>query len=185
MTGDYQVAAKFGEELFPSGTILTTIPVHESTKVVSELDGTGNAAYGWNRDSGLARTYSMKNVSNVAYADFYVTDFASGSGRLPYAIASPSMGPSDPAHLVPTGNWRSTWITETLPPGDAPLPHVDLTTYFNYTLIPTVPVRLGWYSLSDEYFGLVKVTRVDAGAAVAELETWFQLVKGLRLIAHE
>lgn len=184
MTGDYKVAAVFSGQRYEATTVLTTIPVAESSRIVSELDGTGNAGYGWNRTTGAARTCSMRAAADSALVDFYITDFAAGSNRMPYCIASPNMGPSDPAGLVPTATWRATWITDTLANATAPLPAVDSAHYFNYSPIPRTPARFGWYSRPDNCLAMIEVTRVDAAMALVELRSWFQLVRGLHLIAH-
>lgn len=185
MTGDYKVAAKFGSELYEAAMIATTIPVHCSTRTLAELDAPGNAGYGWNRDSGLGRSYSMRQAGSAQYVDFYFTDFHTGSYTLPYCIASPHMGPSDPSGLVPVAGWRRSGITDSLPRSQTPLPAIDSAYYFNYSPIGRTPVRFGVYSVSDEHYAMVQVTRVDAGTGAVDVESWFQLVPGLRLIAHK
>lgn len=187
MTGDYQVAAFFAGKEYRSERILTTVPVHESTRVVAELDGAGNAGYGWNRDSGRGRTYSMRNTGNAQLVDFYITDFATGSSRLPYCIASPSMGPSDPAGIVDSAPWRTSGFTDSLPNEHDPLPMFEPRNYFNYSPIRSTPFLIGccvYTSSEHKFFALVKVTRVDVAHASVELESWFQLVENLRLIRH-
>jgi len=187
MTGFYRVAAVFADRVYDSPVMLTTVPVHETTKVISELDGAGNAGYGWNRDSGRARTYSMREAGNAQYVDFYITDFATGSSRLNYCIASPSMGPSDPSGIVPQASWRTSGFTDSLPNATDPLPVFDPRNYFNYTEIRRTPFLIGaccYTSAENKYFALLKVTNVDVGSATVELESWFQLVANLRLIRH-
>lgn len=185
MTGDYKVAARFGNEIYEAATIATTIPVHCSTRTLAELDAPGNAGYGWSRDNGLGRSYSMRQAGSAQYVDFYVSDFHAGSYTLPYCIASPHMGPSDPSGLVPVAGWRRSGITDSLPRSQAPLPAIDSAYYFNYSPIGRTPIRFGVYSVSDEHYAMVQVTRVDAGTGAVDIESWFQLVPGLRLIAHK
>lgn len=183
-TGRYLVAAVFAGKEYKSDT-LTTIPVHTEAKIISELDGTGNAGYGWDIDSGFARSYSMRDTANAPKIALYITDFTTGSS-LPYRIASPTMGPSDPSGVVPTDTWRKTGFTDPLIDENAPLPKIDTTCYFNYTTIPhtSLPANFGVYTTEDDHYALIKVTRVNSANATVEIESWFQLVKGLRLIEH-
>lgn len=186
ITGSYRIAAVFGSKEYISPTVLTTIPVHTPAKIVYELDGIGNAGYGWARDSGTARTYSMRQTGNASMVDFYITDFTTGTSS-PYRIASPDMGPSDPSGVVPLDtNWRRTGFTNPLADENAPLPAVDSTIYFIYTTIPSapLPVQIGCYSTAGGHYALVKVRQVNTANATVELESWFQLVPELRLIRH-
>uniref|UniRef100_A0A7C4GEG0 Fibronectin type-III domain-containing protein n=1 Tax=candidate division WOR-3 bacterium TaxID=2052148 RepID=A0A7C4GEG0_UNCW3 len=184
MTGYYKVAARFGDDSYETRTVLSTVPKHESTRVVSELDGTGNAGYGWSRDSGRGRTYSMREAANAAYVDFYVTDFQTGSTRLPYCIAGPQMGPGDQSGTVPTAGWRTSGFSDPLATEQSPLPPYSQNTYFNYTEIRQLPTFMGCYSTWDKHFALIKVTQVSVADATVELETWFQLIPELRLSRH-
>ncbi len=185
LTGGYQVSAIFAGKEYRSTTTLSTVPVHTPTKTISELDGTGNAGYGWSRDSGQARTYSMRDAGNVPNVDFYITDFTTGS-RLPFNIASPHMGPSDPSGVVPPDtSWRRNGFTNPLTDENAPLPSIDPTRYFNYTPIPeSLPALIGCYTTADRHYALIKINRVNSANATVELETWFQLIPDLRLIYH-
>ena len=187
LTGKYQISALFAGREYKSATILTTIPVHTAPKTISELDGTGNAGYGWNFDSGYARSYSMRQAENAQNVHFYLTDFSTGTG-LPYRLASPSMGPSDPSGVVPTAAWDSTGLTDPLTDENTALPPVNSTKYFNYTTIPetTLPALFGVYIPGENkgHFALVKVNRLNRANATVELESWLQLVPGLHLIHH-
>lgn len=187
ITGRYQVAAIFAGKEYKSATILTTIPVHTEPKTLAELDGVGNSGYGWDTDSGTARSYSMRQVENAPLVHFYLTDFSTGTGQ-PYRLANPSMGPSDPSGVVPTGAWDTTWLTDPLADENAPLPAVSPSSYFNYTTIPetALPAHFGVYIPGENrgYFALVKVNLVNRTNASVELESWFQLVPGLHLIYH-
>ncbi len=187
VTGRYKVVAMFAGKEYPAATIPSTVPVHTESKVLSELDGPGNAGYGWNYDSGFARTYSMRETTSARHVDLYITNFALGTS-LPYRIASPIMAPSDPSGVVPTAGWDTTWFTDPLEDENAPLPAVTESTYFNYTTLPDnrLPAFIGVYlpEGDDFYFALIKVNRVNSTNATVELESWFQLVPGLRLVAH-
>jgi hypothetical protein len=183
-TGDYKVAAQFGSDVFEAAEMATTIPVYCTTRTLAEVDAPGNSGYGWSRDEGTSRSYSMRQTGSAGYVDFYVTDFHTGSYTLPYCIASPHMGPADPAGVVPTATWRRSGITDSLPESQTVLPAVDSAHYFIYSPILRTPSRFGCYSVFDKHFALVRVTRVDAASAVVDVESWFQLVAGLRLMAH-
>ena len=184
-TGTYVVAAVFGEEEYRSPIPLTTMPVYTDTITVLELDAAGNSGYGWNRISGAGGTCSMLQVSGADIADFYLTDFAIGSNRLPYATASPFKGPDDQAGLVPPSNeWRRNGITDVLTNEQEPLPVWDSLHYFTHTDITPVPAAIG-VATEDGYFGLLRVTNVDPAAAEVRVVSWFQLVPGLRLLMHE
>ncbi|MEO0021928.1 MAG: fibronectin type III domain-containing protein [candidate division WOR-3 bacterium] len=187
ITGRYQISAIFAGREYKSATILSTVPVYTPPKSISELDGTGNAGYGWDLDSGYARTYSMRQVGNAQFVHCYLTDFTTGTSG-PYRLASPSMGPSDPSGVVPTANWDSTWLTNPLTDENAPLPPVNATTYFNYTTVPetALPALIGIYipHENQSYFALLKVNLVNRANATVELESWLQPVPGLHLIYH-
>jgi len=185
ITGSYQVSAIFASKEYRADITLSTTPIPTPSKVISELDGTGNAGYGWNRDSGQARTYSMRDAGNVDNVDFYVTDFTTGS-RPPFNIASPHMGPSDPSGVVPPDTtWSRNGFTNPLTDENAPLPAIDPTRYFNYTTIPeSLPALIGCYTTADRHYALIKITRVNTANATVELETWLQLIPELRLIYH-
>ncbi len=182
-TGVYVVAAVFGTKEYYSES-LRTIPVYNDTVTLAELDASGNDAYGWNLRTGFGRTCSMHELGNTRLADFFVTDFRVGSSRLPYALASPHMGPADPSGLVPTSDaWRRSKFTDPLASEQSPLPVWSDTTYFDWTYIAPLPATIGCRT-QDGHFALVKVISVDAGAGDVRLVSWFQLVPGLRLMMH-
>lgn len=182
-TGTYVVAAVFGAKEYRSDSLLT-LPVYSDTLAVAELDASGNDAYGWNPRSGAGRTCSMHELGNTRLADFFVTDFRVGSNRLPYALASPNMGPADPSGLVPASDqWRKSGFTDPLGSEYAALPAWAETTYHNWTDLVSLPAIIGCRT-QDGHFALVKVTKVDAGAGEVRLISWFQRVPGLRLVMH-
>lgn len=183
-TGHYVVAAVFGDKEYRFQDEQTTVPVASDTVAVAELDASGNAGYGWNRTTGAGRTCSMLQVGNTGLADFYITNFAVGSNRLPYSVASPNKGPSDPAGLVPPSDqWRFNGFTDPLTGEQGPLPVRSSQNYFEYTDVTRVPAIIGCCT-QEKYFGLVKITDVDAGVGEARLVSWFQPVAGLRLMMH-
>ncbi|MBM3315649.1 fibronectin type III domain-containing protein [candidate division WOR-3 bacterium] len=184
MTGAYKVGAKFGSDVYESRTVLSTVPIHESTRAVSELDGAGNAGYGWARDSGNGRTYSMRLAANSAHVDFYISDFQTGSNRWPYCVAGPQMWTQEPSGVIPSAGWRTNGFTDPLASEQALLPAYSPNAYFNYTEVRQLPCFIGAYTTWDKHFALIKVTQVSLAQATAELETWFQLVPELRLTRH-
>jgi hypothetical protein len=181
VTGDYKVVAKFGSNEYESGE-KSTIPVHNSAASVSELNATGNSGYGWER-TGSGATYSMTVAGNAANVDFYITDFAVGFDGPTYSVASPDLGPSDPTQVVPSGGWRVNGISTNAVSEQDPLPAHITGNYVSWTDISTDPILLGVWT-ADGYFALVKASGVNLGAGTVQCETWFQAVKGLRLIKH-
>jgi hypothetical protein len=182
-TGKYRVTAMFDTTGLDALTTPSSAPVHTSAMTVSELNGAGNSGFGWDRLAGAGTSYPMTFVSSAASVDFYVTDSTDGSGGAPYAIASPDLGPSDPGGIVPAYTWHASAFSAALSSETAPLPRYSSATYFNYTDIATDPTLVACYT-ADSHYALVKLTDVNANAATVQVETWFQLIKGLRLIEH-
>lgn len=183
MTGRYMVTAVYGSTEYNSETTPTTEPVATVATVVSELDAVGYAGFGWDRITGGGMVYSMHYWFNAATVDFYISDFASGFSGPTYSIASPDMGPYDPSNTVPAGAWRASLFTNPLASEVAPLPERDTAHYFNYTDLTLNPTLIGVYT-ADGYYALVKITDVNTSAGTVSATTWFQMVKGLRLIYH-
>jgi len=183
MTGTYKVTALFPGSSYEGDDRPTTVPYRTDTITVAELDASGNSGYGWNRETGLGRTYSMAK-ENCGYVDCYITNFETGSAMLPYCIASPSMAPSDRGGPVEPAEWKASGFTDQLASEQNPLPQRGPTTYFNWTDITQQPSIIGC-SCVDGFYALVKITSVDAGVGEVRLLSWFQLVPGLRLVRHE
>jgi len=117
-------------------------------------------------------------------ADLYITDFkAAQLSQQTYSIASPDMGPSDPANIVPADSWRVSKFTDSQSGEYVLLPSVSPTSYFNYAGILNVPCSIGCYT-ADGHYALVKVVSVDTENRRVLLETWYQLLPGLRLTTH-
>jgi len=184
-TGDYRIAAVYGEDEFDSD-ILTTIPVHTGAVTIAELNAAGNSGYGWDMTDFMGSTYSMTQATNAPYVDFYVTDFAAGTATSNWYIASPDLGPSSvDSTVVPDGNWRTNRFSNPVTDPDAALPAFSATTYFNWTNnIEVDPTYIGVYLTDEEHYALVKFSGVNTGNGTIQAETWFQTVQGLRLIAH-
>jgi len=182
--GDYRLAARFGDVTHEADGEPSTRPVWTDTVAVAELNATGNSGYGWDRSSGRGRTYSMRTRASSAVVDFYITDFKPAVlPMLPYSVASPSMGPADAGAVVSEDTWRSNRFTDPLPGEQGPLPSAATPVYYNYGDISQLPGCIGCFT-ADSHYALVKVVAVDTANQWARLETWFQPVKGLRLISH-
>lgn len=183
-TGWYRVEAKYGGETYAAGTNPSTVPVRTDTVALAELNAAGNSGFGWDRSTGRGRTYPMTSRHSVGSADFYITDFKPPyANQQPYSVASPDMGPSDPGNVVPSDSWRVNVFTDTLPGENAMLPSYSETSYFNFTDILRVPCNIGCYT-ADGHYALVKVVGVDVENCWVRVETWYQLVPGLRLTRH-
>jgi len=184
VTGWYRVEARYGTEAYVASTTPGTVPVWTDTVALSELNGPGNSGFGWDRKTGRGRTYSMTDIRSLGSADLYVTDFKPAHlSQPPYSIASPDMGPSDPGNVVPTDSWRISTFTDSQPGGNVLLPSFSPTSYFNYTDILNVPCSIGCLT-ADGHYALVNVISVDAENRRVLLETWYQLLPGLRLTRH-
>ncbi len=183
-TGRYRVSARFGVEEYDAATNPSTVPLHSDTTAVAELNAPGNSGCGWDRKTGRARTFSMRNIGSQDKVDFYITDFKpAASNQLPYSIASPDMGPADMGGVVPVGSWRSTYFTDPLHDENTPLPAYAPNRYFNYVDIYRTPCLIGCHT-HDGRYALIRVTAVNQENSWVQLETWFQSVAGLRLIQH-
>ncbi|MEO0071953.1 MAG: hypothetical protein ABIK10_00740 [candidate division WOR-3 bacterium] len=185
-TGKYYVAAVYGSNEYNS-SVVSTEPVTSSIYTVWELNAAGNSGYGWDRTTGAGSTYSMTNAANAPNVDFYITNFATGWTTTPYSIASPDQGPNDPGGVVPSGQWKVNGISNPITDPQAPLPrYIQGTTYFNYTELTSYPayVAIRMNSGSDVYYALVKIDGLNTTNGTVNVESWFQKVKGLRLIQH-
>jgi len=181
-TGSYKVTAVFGSTTYDAATTPSTTPIATSATTVYELNVTGNSGFGWDRTAGTGSTYSMTAAGNAANVDFYITNFATDHSGT-YSIASPDQGPSDPGNAVPAGSWRVNAFSSALTSETDPLPVHSGTTYFNFTDLSTDPILIGCYT-ADGYYALVKLSSYNTGAGTVSVQTWFQPIKGLRLIQH-
>ncbi len=183
-TGWYRVSAWFGAEEHIAPSSPGTIPVHTDTIAVAELNAVGNSGCGWDRSTGTARSFSMRTVGSRDKVDFYITDFKpAASNQFPYSIASPDMGPSDLGGVVPVGGWRLTSFTDPLANENVPLPAYASNSYFNYVDVYHTPCVVGCHT-QDGRYAMIKATAVNRENSWVQVETWFQLVAGLRLIQH-
>ncbi len=182
-TGKYKVAARLGDNEYDS-PVLSTIPIHTASMELAELNAAGNSGYGWDRTSFSGTTYSMTQSANAPSVDFYLSNWYAGYQQLPYGIWAPDQGPSDPGGVVPTGNWKATAIGKFLLTNEnAILPEHTTTNYVQYVDMTSFPALVAIYT-TDGYYALVKVPAEPSTDGKVNVETWFQSVKGLRLIAH-
>jgi hypothetical protein len=89
--------------------------------------------------------------------------------------------------VVPPGAWRATTFSPVLFGEHAPLPAFNSGVYGNNlelsadsTLVAVCTDTLGPF----RYYALVKLSGPDTANGTVRVETWFQLIKGLRLIQH-
>jgi hypothetical protein len=190
LTGDYYVAAKFGSTEYASDT-MTTIPVHTDVLTLSELNAGGNQGYGWAiANDFIGSTYSLIDPASAAVVDFYVTNFMDdsliGPWPAPWYIASPDTILYDPGGgTAPQANWRKTWFSDPLLDPQEILPNFAPTTYFkSMSGIEDDTTYIGIYLDAEMHYGLVKFFGADTMAGTISVQSWFQTVQGLRLIAH-
>lgn len=187
-TGRYQVTAVFANGRFPSAETPTTTPVDNIQRAVPELNGGGNAGYGWDRTSGGAALHDMTNADTAALVDFYVTDFNTGHAGPLYSLASPFLAQTDLGGLgiIPYSSywWQNHFAyLDSGASEDNPLPRPFSGRYRDSTVLDTFPISIACFTY-DSFFGLVKTNDIDTSAGTANIETWFQLIKKLRLIEH-
>jgi hypothetical protein len=132
-TGHYRLTAVFGSRSYPSRETPTSAPVHTGPATVGELNSTVYSGFGWDRDSGAGSIFTMGYASNVARADFYITDWSLGSAGPTYYAASPDWGPRDPggAGFIPVGPWRPNGLLFMPDGGERSLPVFDSIRYEN------------------------------------------------------
>jgi hypothetical protein len=199
MTGVYKVVARFGSDTYEAQTYPTSVPIHTDSVVMPELNADTatpglSSGFGWSRDSGTGRTYSMADGASATTVDFYVSDLDTGHGMLPYVIIGPSWADTfdrGAAGVVPTANWRVNGFSEAVADEQAPLPAYTSDprpNYFEYANIQYSgnPVFIACYTAGEveKHYALIKVRSVDPAAGRAVVETWYQLITGLRLIRH-
>lgn len=190
MTGDYYVAARFGGSEYNSDT-LTTIPVHTSVLMLTELNAAGQPAYGWALAGDFSGgTHDLTSAANALLVDFYITNFANDSAAgpwpSPWHVASPDTAVSDPGgSAVPQGDWRRTWFTDPLLDPHAILPNFAPTTFFrSMSGIESDTTYIGVYLDAEHHYALVKFSDADTTTGTIQVESWLQTVPELRLVRH-
>jgi hypothetical protein len=184
-TGQYQVTAVYDSARYTSVETPSTTPIANSMLRIPELNGNGEAGYGWSRTTGEVTMYDMTLADSADKVDFYATDFAQGYAGPDYWLASPFLAPSDPGGGVPAGNWHITEFThlDSLATEDSLLPRYLQSRYRDRSILDSLP-RLVACHTEDGYFALMTTTDVDTINGTADVQTWFQLVRDLRLIEH-
>jgi len=191
MTGQYKVAAVFGADTYEGAEKPTTVPIHGGEVMLYEINADSvRCGYGWSRDSGIAGVYSMTNAADSAYVDFYVSDFQAGVGGA-LSIVSPNKATSIDSGalgIVPAAGWRSNGFSDPQLDPQAPVVAYDTApfTYRIFTPITTEPCCIGCYTAgeAEKHYALIKVNSFDVTSGQIKMESWYQLVPGLRLIRH-
>jgi hypothetical protein len=196
-TGSYRVTAVYGGRSYPATRTPTSAPVHTAAMAVGELNSAVYSGYGWDRDSGAGSLFTMAYASNADHVDFYVTDWAPGFVGPDYYVASPDWGPGDPGDSVPAGSWRPNWL-KPVSESESPLPPFDSTIYVNSlklaedsTLVAVVCTDTAFFAdtadtfaVVNRHYGIVRFGSPETVTGTVQVETWFQLIAGLRLIQH-
>jgi hypothetical protein len=193
MTGQYKVTALFGADSYDGVEKPTTVPIHGGAVTLFEINkDSSKCAYGWTRDSGKAGVFAMTDSANCVSVDFYISNLQVGSSTPPYSVVSPNKADTiDPGAvgIVPSADWRSNGFSNPLPDEQSPLPAYDSLpqpNYYIYTKIPQPPCYISCYTAgeTEKHYALIKVNSVDMAAGQVVVESWYQLVPGLRLIRH-
>jgi len=191
MTGQYKVTALFGQDTYEGADKPTTIPIHGDEVTLYEINAdSSRCGYGWTRDSGKAGVFAMTDSANHASVDFYVSDRQAGRGN-PLCVVSPNKAKtidSGAVGIVPSADWRANGFSDPLLDEQGPLPSYDSLppNYFIFTQITSEPCYIGCYTAgeAEKHYALIKVNSADPASGQAKIETWYQLVTGLRLIRH-
>lgn len=183
VTGVYKVVSRYGGETFESEARLSTEPVFTDTLTLGELNAALKSGYGWLRGDGTGAAFDVKEQLSQGEVDLYVTDLKLGLAGPDYYLASPNLGPLDPGGGVPVAAWRVSKFTPALVYEDKPLPAYVPGAYSDKRAIGTVPSAYGCYT-EDGYYALVKVMSCNTALGQVKVRTWFQSVRGLRLLKH-
>jgi len=191
-TGWYKVAAKFGNTVYESPTVLSTVPIRTVVTALAELNSDPSlSGYGWDRESGAGSVFAMTDSANCSCVDFYVSDLQTGVGD-PLDVVSPSKVDSFDAGavgLVPQAAWRLTGFSNPLLDPQSPLPEYQPppnANYFIYTRVSSQPCYIACLTAGDtlKHYALIQVDSVDVPSGRIWIQSWYQSVPGLRLIQH-
>ncbi len=183
-TGCYTVSARWGtEEKFASET-LSTLPVYSETTVLWELDADSFSGYGWNSTTGGARAVSMWDTAGVSLADVYFTDRKPGSAGPHFFLASAHLAPSESGGRVPPGGWRQSGLLFFYGNPHQPVPEYDPVFYSTQAEV-TLPGGYIAVFTQDGYYALIDREEPDTVAGTIKVRSWFQRIRGLRLMQHE
>ena len=185
-TGQYQVTAVYDSARYTSSETPSTTPIANSSARIPELNnGDVKTGFGWSRTTGEATMYDMTLADSTDKVDFYITDFAQGFAGPDYYVASPDTAPLDPGGTVPAGYWHETKFShlDSLATEDSMLPRYAVSRYRKSSILDSLPRLVSCYT-EDGHYALLKTTDVDTIHGTADVQAWFQLVQGLRLIEH-
>lgn len=183
LTGTYKVAAIFGATVYEESLQLSTVPVRTGSVTIGELSGPDAPGCGWSRLLGTAGSFRMNDTAYADSVDCYCTDFKAGSAGPVYHLASPDTAPLDTGGTVPPGRWRATALCR-LADEQGPVPPAGDTAFRKAVALgTTVPVSVGLLT-ADGCYGVVKVTQIRIANEDIRAQTWFQMVRGLRLVRH-
>jgi hypothetical protein len=175
-TGTYYVTAFSydGGESYPSDSV-STIPVHTDTLWVYEFDDPdGPAGYGWDKSTGQGERYPMSESSSIPKVDFNVTDTLPGQNG-PYFLMTPDFAPYDrgAGSWLPEDGWRKSAN------GLLPVAENNYVSFANL-------IKNSYYAVNIDdgnYYAVLLIRDITPEGTIL-VESWFQLVPGLRLLKH-
>jgi len=190
-TGQYKVAAVFEGESYEGADKPTTVPIHSDATTLFEINAdSSKCGYGWTRDSGIGGVFKMTDSANCGSVDFYISDLMAGFGQVSIKVVRPDTTAIDPgAGIVPAADWRASAFSDPRDDPQAPLPRLDAlppARYWTFCGISRVPCYIAYVAAGQQerHYALIQVNNVDVASGQVELETFYQLVPGLRLIRH-
>ncbi|MEO0085023.1 MAG: hypothetical protein ABIK37_00135 [candidate division WOR-3 bacterium] len=183
-TGEYTVSARLGgSEVFSAETV-STVPLRTDTVIVFELNAAGMSGYGWDSLTRRGRLLPMTDTALAGMTAWYLTDLSPGHSGPGYYLASPHVGPDDPGGIVPPGTWPRTGLLRIWGSSQEPLPEFDTLLYQDRTQVGSAVSDVAVY-VSGGHYALVRTFEPDMGLGKCPVVTWFQPVRGLRLIRHQ
>jgi len=183
LTGEYTLSARYGgEEVFGPDT-LSTVPVATDTIVLGELNTDMAAGYGWDSISHTGRSGSMHDTLDAPLLDWYFTDLTPGYLGPSYYMATASFGPQDPGGSVPPGPWRNAGLLGILGSAQDPLPEYDSLYYQQVVDVSSFTAHVAVHT-QEGYYALVTTLGPNMNNGTIPALSWFQTVRGLRLIRH-
>ncbi|MBM3314153.1 hypothetical protein FJY70_06135 [candidate division WOR-3 bacterium] len=86
---------------------------------------------------------------------------------------------------MPAGAWRIVRFSglDTLMTENDPLPRYTQSRYRDSLVLSPLPALVACHT-EDGYYALIKATAVDVDEGTADIQTWFQLIRNLRLMEH-
>jgi len=191
VTGQYKVAALFGQDTYEGAEKPTTVPVQSEATLFEINADSSRCAFGWTRDSGIGGVFAMTESANCAYVDFYVSDRQPGVIG-PLDIVSPNKADSidsGAVGIVPRAAWKTNGFTNPLSNAQNPVPAYQAppnANYFIFTEITSKPCYVGCYTAGDtmKHYALIQVDSFSVTSGQVWMKSWYQLVPRLRLMRH-